>query len=507
MRAHWQQILGTVQVTTPDPAVDLLANGWLLYQTIACRFLARSGYYQSGGAYGFRDQLQDSMAMVHAQPALTRAHLLRCAAHQFVQGDVQHWWHPPQDRGVRTQCSDDFLWLPQALCRYLDVTNDASVLDERVSFIDGRALKPEEESYYDLPHITGNVQSLYAHGVLALQRGMARLGERGLPLIGSGDWNDGMNRVGKDGKGESVWLGFFLYDTLLRFADVAVQRDDGAFAATCRAHAHALRTALEQHAWDGRWYRRAWFDDGTPLGSSDSDECRIDSLSQSWAVLSDAMDPARSAQAMEAMRQQLVDAETGIVKLLVPPFDHTEHDPGYIRGYVPGVRENGGQYTHAAVWATMAFAHLGDSARAWQLAGMINPIHHARDAAGVQRYKAEPYVLAADVYAVAPHAGRGGWSWYTGAAGWMYRLLTESLLGLQRHGERMHIVPCIPASWPEYQLRYRFGSSTYVIDVTQRPGVEARLEIDGVMQAELAFTLIDDGAVHAVALDWPGDAT
>ncbi|APP82901.1 GH36-type glycosyl hydrolase domain-containing protein [Xanthomonas hortorum pv. vitians] len=507
VRAHWQQILGTVQVTTPDPAVDLLANGWLLYQTIACRFLARSGYYQSGGAYGFRDQLQDSMAMVHAQPALTRAHLLRCAAHQFVQGDVQHWWHPPQDRGVRTQCSDDFLWLPQALCRYLDVTNDASVLDERVSFIDGRALKPEEESYYDLPHITGNVQSLYAHGVLALQRGMARLGERGLPLIGSGDWNDGMNRVGKDGKGESVWLGFFLYDTLLRFADVAVQRDDGAFAATCRAHAHALRTALEQHAWDGRWYRRAWFDDGTPLGSSDSDECRIDSLSQSWAVLSGAMDPARSAQAMEAMRQQLVDAETGIVKLLVPPFDHTEHDPGYIRGYVPGVRENGGQYTHAAVWATMAFAHLGDSARAWQLASMINPIHHARDAAGVQRYKAEPYVLAADVYAVAPHAGRGGWSWYTGAAGWMYRLLTESLLGLQRHGERMHIVPCIPASWPEYQLRYRFGSSTYVIDVTQRPGVEARLEIDGVMQAELAFTLIDDGAVHAVALDWPGDAT
>jgi cellobiose phosphorylase len=343
--------------------------------------------------------------------------------------------------------------------------------------------------------------------VLALQRGTSSLGEKGLPLIGSGDWNDGMNRVGKEGRGESVWLGFFLYDTLVRFAAVATRQQDAERVTQCQAHARQLLAALEQHAWDGAWYRRAWFDDGTPLGSASSEECQIDSLSQSWSVLSGVAGQARGRQAMEAMHMRLVDTEAGVVKLLAPPFDRTSHDPGYIRGYVPGVRENGGQYTHAAVWAAMAFAALGDSARAWQLASMINPIAHALDDEALQRYKAEPYVLAADVYAVAPHAGRGGWSWYTGAAGWMYRLLTESLLGMQRRGERMQVTPCIPAGWPGYQLRYRFGASLYVIDVTQRAGAPVQLMLDGAAQEGLSFPLIDDGALHAVTLEWAGDAS
>jgi cellobiose phosphorylase len=507
VRTGWKDLTSALEVSTPSKSFDLMMNGWLLYQALSCRINGRSAYYQSGGAFGFRDQLQDSSALVYARPDLSRAQLLLHAAHQFPEGDVLHWWHPPHARGTRTRFSDDLNWLPYLTATYLGTTGDESVLDEKVSFVKARLLNEGEDETYLLPERTTETATVYEHCCLALDRSLTA-GAHGLPLMGTGDWNDGMNRVGRLGRGESVWMAFFLVTILDLFTPVVEKRADWERLRRYRQYRQSLGSAIETSAWDGHWYRRAYYDDGAVLGSATSDECRIDAIAQSWSVLSGAASAERGRTAMNSLIEHLVDEEAGIIRLLWPPFDKTTHDPGYIKGYVPGIRENGGQYTHSAMWAIRALARLGDRERAMRYFEMVSPPARARDRAAADVYKVEPYVIAADVYGVEPHLGRGGWTWYTGSAAWMYRTGIESLLGLTiEDGRLLRIKPCIPDSWPGFRLKYRLPDRRTVYDIeVENPSGRAGSVVAASMgatefpvdKAGARIVLRRDGKVHKI---------
>ena len=496
VQSFWERTLSTIEIKTPDVAMNLLVNRWLIYQTLSCRVWARSAFYQVGGAFGFRDQLQDVMALVYSHPQITRAHILLAASRQFPEGDVQHWWHPPSGRGVRTRCSDDLLWLPFVLSFYLKVTGDESILSEVVSYIDAPQLSPDQHDIYLEPKLSNEKSNLFIHCLRAIDRSLT-VGEHGLPLMGAGDWNDAMNLIGHKGKGERVWMAWFLAAILEAFIPICTRQNGPDHASRYQEHLQKLKSSIEANAWDGEWYLRAFFDNGEKLGSQSSEECKIDSISQTWAILSGVGDKERSQKAIQSVNKYLINRQDRIIKLITPPFDQGATDPGYIKGYLPGIRENGGQYTHAAIWTVMAYAALNDGDTATELYSLINPFNHAAAYTNQQTYKIEPYVMAADLYGVSPHIGRGGWSWYTGSASWMYRAAIESILGFDLKQDKLIINPCIPKAWNEFTMIYRRGKTQFNILVLNKQE-KASIEFDGKLLKTQEIAIIDDGRVHEV---------
>lgn len=499
VKTYWDTLLSTIQIETPDQSFNFLFNRWLLYQTLVCRIWARSAYYQAGGAFGFRDQLQDVMALTAIEPQITRQQILLNSSRQFEEGDVQHWWHQENGKGIRTKFSDDLLWLPYVTLDYIEHTTDYSILDEQAGYLADQTLAADEDERYSVPAKSGLTGTIYEHCLKAIDYSL-KFGEHGLPLIGTGDWNDGFSAVGREGKGESVWLGWFLLSVLQKMIPITQRMHDSENTQRYQKVMEELKDHIEKHGWDGAWYRRAFFDNADPLGSITCMECQIDAIAQSWAVISGFARESRAKDAMLALENYLWDKNEGILKLLTPPFDQSGVYPGYIQGYVPGVRENGGQYTHAAIWAVWAYTKLHDGEKAVELFNMLNPINHARTDKEAVRYKVEPYVMAADVYSYPPNNGRGGWSWYTGAAGWMYQVALEGILGLSIEGDKISVKPCIPGSWPGFKIKYKYRSTQYHIEVINASKAEEKILLDGQAVLEPQITLADDGKEHEIVI-------